>query len=107
MVLLVVVDYGCCCAGTSCESGFIAETALSSLDESDVALYRLRVVGGRAAAVGHEYDVAIDRFVVLGRWCQAHGSGVGNDLVCENKTRLIDVAGVGWERLLRDVVVAA
>ena len=105
--ILVVEDDGGGCAGASGESGLVAEATPASLDESNVALDGFWVVRGRAAAVGHEDDLAVDGLVVLGRWSQAHGGCIADDLVCENKTRLEDIARVGREGLLGDVVVAA
>jgi hypothetical protein len=105
--VLVVEDDGGGCAGAPCKRGLVAEAALASLHESDVAFDGVWVVRGRAAAVGHEDDIAVDRLVVLGWRSQAHGGCIANDLVCENKTRLSDIARVGREGLLGDVVVAA
>lgn len=107
LLLLIVVHH----SGDSTSLASIlrlgTEGTGSSQDESNVTLEGLRIVGLAAALVLDEDEVSVYGLLVLGGRSQTHGRRVLGHRVAEDEARLENVARHGRELLVRHGIVTA
>lgn len=103
--LLVVVDDGGDGARLAGEGGFVSKGTGAAADQGDVALDLGRVVFGGASIAVDENEIAMHGLLVLGGRREAHGRGRLRDGITQHETVLEDAAGIGGEGLRDDLVV--